>query len=178
MGLNSWQSLAGLGNMQDDPFSYWQSEGASRQWEMMREFYQGMMPKPSGAGMMPQKTQLLLSQTAAASPVLTQAGMLAAASAMRYWSSLAELFVRYQSALVKEAVSTTTTSEPASATESRVHADELRAFLRGVGEAALKESRRFQYELEMLGEVVAQATDQATPSQEKNGSPRRHEVKP
>ena len=174
MGLHSWQSFAGLGNVQDGPSFRSEADGLPRQWEIMREFYEEMMRRASDGKWMPEKQEFFLSQATVASPVLTQAGMLATASAMRYWSSLAELIVRYQSVLVKEAATTATTTD----SENRVHADELRALLRGVGDAATKESRRLQYELELLGEAVARATDQATPQQEITQARRWHEVKP
>jgi hypothetical protein len=57
-----------------------------------------------------------------------------------------------------------------------VLADELRAFLREIGEAATQEARRLQMELEQVGEAVARA---ATPAKQPPHPDhrRRHRVK-
>jgi hypothetical protein len=52
----------------------------------------------------------------------------------------------------------------ASPAGSRVLADELRAYLREVGDAAMQEARRLQHELEAVSESIAEVADQATPS--------------
>ncbi len=106
-----------------------------------------------------------VAQLADMSPAIAQAGMVAAASTLRYWRSLAELQARYQSSLM-QAVADRGTGQSATASpaDSRVLADELRAYLREVGDAAMLEARRLQYELEQVGESIAQAADQMTPS--------------
>src|SRR5258708_1419459 len=52
----------------------------------------------------------------------------------------------------------------ASPANCRVLADELRAFLRETGDAAMQEARRLQHELEQVSESIAQVADQVTPS--------------
>ena len=106
-----------------------------------------------------------VSQLADMSPAIAQAGIVAAASTLRYWRTLAELQARYQSSLM-QAVADRGTGQAAavSPADSRVLADELRAFLREVGDAAMQEARRLQHELEQVGESIAQVADQATPS--------------
>jgi hypothetical protein len=106
-----------------------------------------------------------VSQLADMSPAIAQAGIVAAASTLRYWRTLAELQARYQSSLM-QAVAERGTEQAAAASpaDSRVLADELRAFLREVGDAAMQEARRLQHELEQVSESIAQVADQATPS--------------
>jgi ElaB/YqjD/DUF883 family membrane-anchored ribosome-binding protein len=82
--------------------------------------------------------------------------------------------LRHQASLMQ--VATRTRGQAAaSPTECRMLADEVRAFLREIGDAATQEARRLQQELEKLNESVARAVDQATPSQHQHR--RRHEVK-
>jgi hypothetical protein len=106
-----------------------------------------------------------VAQLADMSPAIAQAGVVAAASTLRYWRTLAELQARYQSSLM-QGVADRRTGQAAAASpaDSRVLADELRAFLREVGDAAMQEARRLQHELEQVSESIAQVADQATPS--------------
>jgi len=99
------------------------------------------------------------------SPAIAQAGMVAAASTLRYWRTLAELQARYQSSLMQAVADRAMGQDgAASPADSRVLADDLRAFLREVGDAAMQEARRLQQELEQVSESIAQVADQATPS--------------
>jgi hypothetical protein len=155
MGLQAWQALAGMGagSQSDHP-------GAALV-----------------ALMGPQPRQAATAQMADISPALAEACMVGAASAMRYWSALAELGLRYEASLVQTVADQTTGRSVASPAECRVYADELRAFLRGVGDAANLEARLLQRDLERVGETIAQAADEATPSHHHERR-RRHEVKP
>ena len=108
------------------------------------------------------------------SPALAQAYLASVGSATRYAGTLAELFVRYEASLVRAA----TGRSAASPAECRVLADELRAFLREIGDAATREARRLEHDLAKVGELIAQATDKATPSPEADLDRRRHAVKP
>jgi hypothetical protein len=49
--------------------------------------------------------------------------------------------------------------------EDRLLVDELRAFLREIGDAAVQEARRLATELEQIGEVVARGVEQPRASQ-------------
>lgn len=108
-------------------------------------------------------------------PGLGKAWLLTVRSSLRYGGALADLSLRHQASLMRA------TAEARSA-PSRGLTDDLRAFLREVGDAASLEARRLQRELEEVGEGMARSTasattapDTATPaSQDK----RRHEVKP
>ena len=155
MGLQAWQALAGMGagSERDDA-------GAT-------------LVAPGG----PQPRQAAAAQMADISPALGEACMIGAASAMRYWSALAELGLRYEASLVQTVADQTTGRSVASPADCRVYADELRAFLRGVGDVANLEARLLQRDLERVSETIAQAADQATPSHHHERR-RRHEVKP
>jgi hypothetical protein len=112
------------------------------------------------------------------SPALAQAYLASVGSATRYAGTLAELFVRYEASLMRAATDRATGRSAASPAECRVLADELRAFLREIGDAATREARRLEYDLAKVGELIAQAADQATPSPHADLDRRRHEVKP
>jgi hypothetical protein len=105
-----------------------------------------------------------VSQVADMSPAIAQAGMVAAASTLRYWRALAELHARYQSSLMQVVADRATGQAAAPPADCRVLADELRAFLRETGDAAMQEARRLQHELEQVSESIAQVADQVTPS--------------
>ena len=122
-----------------------------------------MFPRAGGLGASADAGPV--SQLADMSPAIAQAGIVAAASTLRYWRTLAELQARYHSSLM-QAVAERGTEQAAAASpaDSRLLADELRAFLREVGDAAMQEARRLQHELEQVSESIAQVADQATPS--------------
>lgn len=155
MGLQAWQALAGMGaGGERDPIGA--TFAASR----------GPHPRQASSG-----------QMADISSALGEACMIGAASAMRYWSALAELGLRYELSLVQTVADQTTGRSVRSPPDSRVYADELRAFLRGVGDVASLEARLLQRDLERVSETIAQAADRATPSHHHEHR-RRHEVKP
>ena len=112
------------------------------------------------------------------SPALAQAYLASVGSATRYAGTLAELFVRYEASLMRAATDRATGRSAASPAECRVLADELRAFLREIGDAVTREARRLEYDLAKVGELIAQAADKATPSPQADLDRRRHEVKP
>jgi hypothetical protein len=112
------------------------------------------------------------------SPALAHAYVACAASTVRYWGSLAELFIGYETRLLKAAADRAAGQDPVSANQSRMLADDLRTFLREIGDTAAREAQRLQYDLAKVGEEIAQATDRATPSPHPDHNPRRHEVKP
>lgn len=112
------------------------------------------------------------------SPALAHAYIACASSTGRYWGALAELFIRYETSLLKAAADRAATQGTDSVSESRVLADDLRALLREIGDAAAREAQRLQHDLAKVGEEIAQATDRATPSPHPGHTQRRHEVKP
>jgi hypothetical protein len=129
------------------------------------ESFGAMFPGAGRPGASADASPGAVAQLADMSPAIAQAGMVAAASTLRYWRALAELQARYQSSLM-QAVADRGTGQAAAASpaDSRVLADELRAFLREVGDAAMQEARRLQHELEQVSESIAQVADQVTPS--------------
>jgi hypothetical protein len=117
-------------------------------------------------------------QIAFLSPAIAQAWMVTAGSAVRYWQTLAEVHSRYQGALVQAAVDRASGQAAAPPSGHRVLADELRAYLREIGDSAMLEGRRLQAELEGLGEQIADAADAATPTNSGfDPRGRRHRVK-
>jgi hypothetical protein len=122
-----------------------------------------MFPRAGRPGASADAGPAAVSQVADMSPAMAQACVVAAASTMRYWRALAGLHARYQSSLM-QAVANRGTGLAASPADCRVLADELRAFLRETGDAAMQEARRLQHELEQVSELIAQVADQVTPS--------------
>jgi len=174
-GLQAWQAVAGMGELgQSDP-------GAVRSALMGRmeavlkavdaDRRQGASDASGGA-------ENSGAKLAGMSPALAEAWMAGAASAIRYWSALAALGVRYETSLVQLVADRATGQSARPPAEQRALADELRAFLRGVGDAASREARLLQQNLERIGETIAEAADRATPSPYPSQHRRRHEVKP
>lgn len=93
---------------------------------------------------------------------VTQAGAIAAASALRYGRVLAEIQARYQSALMRALLEQAPLEQDGA--DQRALADDLRAWLREIGEAANQEARRLQAELDKLSELIAQITAAGTPT--------------
>jgi hypothetical protein len=144
-GMNAWRVLGP------------QAEGAAS--------LGAMFPQAGRPGASADAGPAAVAQIADMSPAIAQAGVVAAASTLRYWRTLAELQARYQASLMQTVADRRTgQAAAASPADSRVLADELRAFLREVGDAAMQEARRLQHELEQVSESIAQVADQATPS--------------
>lgn len=178
MGLQAWQALAGMGarSQSGHPGAVFAAlAGAKPKTTQSSEPVASRAAGPGGAE---EPRQATVAQMADISPTLAEACMVGAASAMRYWGTLAELGLRYEASLAQTVADRTTGRSAASPAEIRVRADELRAFLRGVGDAANLEARRLQLNLERVGETIAEAADQATPSPHPYERRRRHEVKP
>ena len=176
MGLQAWQVLAGMGasSQSGHPGAVLAAlAGAKQNTTNSSEPVASRAAGPGGA-----EEQATVAQMADISPTLAEACMVGAASAMRYWGTLAELGLRYEASLAQTVADRATGRSAASPAEIRVRADELRAFLRGVGDAANLEARRLQLNLERVGETIAEAADQATPSPHPYERRRRHEVKP
>lgn len=143
-GLSAWRVLGPM------------AEGTTSFGAM---FPQAGRPAPSADG-----GPAGVSQVADLSPAIAQAGIVAAASTMRYWRALAELHARYQSSLMQVVADRAAEQAAVSPADCRLLADELRAFLRETGDAAMQEARRLQHELEQVSESIAQVADQLTPS--------------
>jgi hypothetical protein len=160
MGLQAWQVLAGIGAVDE-------RDGPAGPAASRAESGGVAEPRPAAA-----------TEMADIPPALAEACMVGAASAIRYYGVIAELGLRYEASLARTVADRTTGRSAASPAECRARADELRAFLRGVADAANLEARLLQLNLERVGEKIAEAADQATPSPYPLERRRRHEVKP
>ena len=96
---------------------------------------------------------------------VTQAGAIAAASALRYGRALAEIQARHQASLISALIEQ-------NGTDQRALGDDLRAWLREIGDAANQEARRLQSELDHLSELIAHIIAAGTPA-----PPRQHRAK-
>ena len=177
MGLQAWLVLAGMGGGQNDHLGSVLAalKGPKPNTTKSVEPIALRAAGPEGAA---EPRQAAVAQMADISPTLAEACMAGAASAMRYWGAVAELGLRYEASLAQTIADRTTGRAAASPAECRARADELRAFLRGVGDAVNLEARLLQLHLDRVGETIAEAADQATASPHPDGRRRRHEVKP
>ena len=98
------------------------------------------------------------------SPILSRVMLVAAGSSLRYWRDLATLCGKHQGSLL-QAINAHAMGQGLTGQECRLAADELRAFLREVGDTASLEAQRLQLELGSLSESVAElaARDTAGP---------------
>lgn len=92
----------------------------------------------------------------AAFSLFSRLQLLAAQSAFRCWSGLAQAYGAHQSSLMQFMAAQGAKAE-LSDDERRAVAEDLRAWLREVGEIASQEARLFQSELDRLGADLAQA---------------------
>jgi hypothetical protein len=83
---------------------------------------------------------------------LGQTWMVAASSGLRYWSRLAEMYGEHQAGLLQALMSNGLSED-----ERRAMIDELRAYVRDLGEVSLQEARVLQSELERLSHGLATA---------------------
>ena len=142
------------------------------------KFLETVLPGGAGSSDPVNAGQAALVNALELSPAIAQAYVVCTSSTIRYCGTLAELFIRHGTNLLKAAANRVTGNNPTPITECRVVADDLRAFMREIGEAALGEARRLENDLAKIGESIARATDRATPSPYPNQGRRRHEVKP
>jgi hypothetical protein len=101
--------------------------------------------------------------TDVSSPV-AHALMVGVTSTLRYWRGLAGVYAKHQSILMQVAAGRTMVPSMRSEAENRLLVDELRAFLREVGEVAMQEARRLEGELEQIGDTLAHGKGQPEPS--------------
>ena len=142
------------------------------------EFLESIVPGAAELSEAAQAGQVALTRALELSPALAQAYIVCAGSTVRYCGTVAELLIRHEASLLKAAADRVTGNNPEPAAECRIIADDLRAFLREVGEAAMGEARRLEHDLAIVGESIARTTDRATPSPRPHHQQRMHEVKP
>lgn len=108
-----------------------------------------------------------------------QAWWIGATAWLRYSSAVAEALARYEAGLAGLTPNPVHEGLATSPSDTRVLVDETRTLLRRVGDAASREARRAQYELEKVGEAIAGAAAAGERgSFADNPHVRRHEVKP
>jgi hypothetical protein len=85
-----------------------------------------------------------------------QACLVASVGGLRYWRKLAQTYCAHQAAIL-QSLSASVNDPGRSAEEQRVLTDEIRAYLREIGDVSVQEARAFQSELEKLAADVATA---------------------
>jgi hypothetical protein len=95
---------------------------------------------------------------------MAHALMAGVTSTLRYWRGLAGVYARHQGTLMQAAAPRNIVPSLESEAENRLLVDELRAFLREVGEVAMQEARRLEGELEQVGDTLAHGKQQPEPS--------------
>ena len=135
----------------------------------MATTFSDLYPRPMQPRHLADAAQGAAIQVADMTPAVAQAWMVATASTWRYWRALADIHARHQGSLTQAVVDRVTNQAAASPAECRVLADELRTYLREIGDAASLEARRLQAALELVGESIARATDQASPQAQRPG---------
>ena len=88
--------------------------------------------------------------------LVAQGYVVAALGGLRYWRKLAQTYGAHQAGILRS-LSATLTDPNRSEEERRALTDELRAYLREVGDVSLQEARSFQSELDKLAAEVATA---------------------
>jgi hypothetical protein len=94
------------------------------------------------------------------SSAIAGALLVAMTSTLRYWRGLAAIYNKHQTTLMRATAGRLMTSSTTLEGDNRLLIEELRAFLREVGEAALQEARRLENELEQISETLADRTQQ------------------
>jgi hypothetical protein len=163
----AWQAMAGgigYGGPAANPFARMLGPLAG-----MATTFSDSYPRPIQPRHVADAAQGAASQVADMTPAVAQAWMVSTASTWRYWRALADIHARHQGSLTQAVIDRVTNQAAASPAECRVLADELRTYLREIGDAASLEARRLQAALEQVGEATARATDQASPPAHRPG---------
>jgi hypothetical protein len=95
---------------------------------------------------------------------MAHALMVGVTSTLRYWRGLTGVYARHQGVLMQAAARRTMVPSVKLEAENRLLVDEVRAFLREVGEVAMQEARRLESELEQIGDTLAHGNEQPEPS--------------
>jgi hypothetical protein len=85
---------------------------------------------------------------------LGQTWMVATTSGLRYWGRLAQMYGEHQAGVLRALMSGGLSED-----ERRVMIDELRAYVRDLGDVSLQEARALQSELERLSQGLAVSVD-------------------
>jgi hypothetical protein len=97
------------------------------------------------------------------SGLVAQAYLVAMASGLRYWSKLAQTYGAHQSSILRSLL--TRISEPdLGEADGAALAEEIRTYLREIGDVSTQEARLFQAELERIAAELANAAGNAADS--------------
>ncbi|WP_270936610.1 hypothetical protein [Falsiroseomonas oryzae] len=102
-------------------------------------------------------------QVAEVSPAMAEAASIAAASSLRYWRGLADVFARHQGTMMQAATARMTGDAALPPEQCHVLTENLRSFLREVGDTAMLEARRLEHELEQVSERLARSAASPDP---------------
>jgi 3-oxoacyl-ACP reductase-like protein len=91
--------------------------------------------------------------------LIAQSYLVAAKSGVRYLSGVAQVFNTYQASIFSSLLNRASNKQ-LSEHEHRAAAEDLRAYLREIGDLAHREARLLQVELGQVGEAVAHATQE------------------
>jgi hypothetical protein len=105
------------------------------------------------------------SKAAEMASFMAQLYLVAAAGGLRYWRKLLQTHSAHQVAILRSLAAAEGDAKP-SGKHDGVLADEIRAYLREIGEVSLQEARSFQVELEKLGAEMASGRETAENSPE------------
>ena len=104
---------------------------------------------------------------------MTQLYLVAAAGGLRYWRKLLQTHSAHQGAILRSLAAAEGDAKAAAEGDARpfhehdrVLADEIRAYLREIGEVSVQEARAFQVALEKVGEEMASGEETAENSPE------------
>ena len=152
------QQMGSPETRQGDAPEVWGGNSFATVWEaMVSAASQAAGTSTTGQGLMGRNTEL--------QSLMARASMVAASSALSYWRQLMEVSSRHMAAAGDMAIGMGITSDKSILDEQpRYLTDELRAYFREVGEAAVQEARSLQIELENLGEELARSTVPSDPS--------------
>jgi hypothetical protein len=92
--------------------------------------------------------------------LVAQSYLVAATSGARYLSKVAQIYAAHQADILSSLMGSGA-GRPFSQHERRAMTDNIRAYLREVGDVAQQEARILQVELEKVGEGLARAADEA-----------------
>jgi len=96
---------------------------------------------------------------------MAQLYLVAAGGGLRYWRKLLQTHSAHQAAILRSLAAAEGDAKPSDKHDG-VLADEIRAYLREIGEVSLQEARAFQVELEKLGAEMASGGETAENSPE------------
>jgi hypothetical protein len=124
-----------------------------------------MMPDFSGTGgeRIANNLRGASTQLADVAPYLAEAAAIAMASYLRYGQSLTEIAGRRQWALMQAGAARITGQAASAPEECTVLVEEVRAYLREVGETASLEARRLERDLAQIGENLARIVVPSSP---------------